>query len=197
MKKSLKQILALLPALVEDVKTAKEKLDDQQYSRRAYVRALFAMIEGVTYAMKLALFVIARNFGKHSDISIPELVMLKGTTFDLNDKGKVQEKEKHFRIQDNLKFTVKSVNRVLGTSINLGVDTQDWTNFVRTVKIRNNVTHPKSLDDLVISDEDLECIHSVKSWFNEIVAAMMIALKNFDWSKNVESNRIPPDQAVR
>ncbi len=179
MKKSLQQILELFPALVEDVKTAEEKLDDQQYSRRVYVRTLFAMIEGVTYAMKLALFVIARNFGKPGDINVPELVILKGSTFDLNDKGEVREKEKHFRIKDNLKFTVKSVNRVLGSSINLGVDTQDWANFVKTVKIRNNVTHPKSLADLVISDKDLACIRSVNSWFKEIVAAMMVALKNF------------------
>jgi len=197
MKKSLRQILELLPVLVEDVKTSEEKLDNQQYSRRVYVRTLFAMIEGVTYAMKLALFIIARNFSKPSDITVPELVILKGSIFDLNDKGEVREREKHFRIHNNLKFTVKLVNRVLGSSIDLGVDTQDWTNFVSTAKIRNNVTHPKNLDDIVISDEDLKCIRSVNSWFNDIVGAMMTALKNFDWSKNVVSNRIPPDQAIR
>jgi hypothetical protein len=196
MKKSLQEILGILPILIKDVTISEEKLDNQDYSRRAYVRALFAMIEGVTYAMKLALFVIARSSGKTGNLKIPDLVVLKGSTFDLNDKGEVQEKEKHFRISDNLKFTVKSVNRVLGSSIDLGIGTQNWTNFTKSVKIRNNITHPKNLADLVISDKDLECIRSVNSWFNDIVVAMMATLKNFDWSKNVESNRIPPDQAI-
>lgn len=188
-KKSLQQILELLPALVEDVKTAEKKLDNQQYSRRVYVRTLFAMIEGVTYAMKLALFVIARNFGNPGKLNVPDLAMLKGSTFYLNDKGEVQEKEKHFRIQDNLKFTVKSVNRVLGSSIDLGIGTQDWTNFFGTVKIRNNVTHPKNLSDITISDEDLERIRSVNSWFNGIVKEMMGALRK--WRQCTENSDCP------
>lgn len=188
MKKSIQQILALLPALVEDMKTVEEKLDNQQYTRRAYVRSLFAMIEGVTYAMKIAIFGIARSPVNHGNLEVPDLVVLKGSTFDLNDKGEIQEKEKHFRISDNLRFTIKSINRVLGSSIDLG-GTQNWANFVRAVKIRNHVTHPKNLDDLNISDENLECIRAVNSWFNDIVVAMMAGLKNFNWNKNIKSNK--------
>lgn len=176
MKKSLKQILELLPDLVKDVKTAEEKLDNQQYSRRVYVRTLFAMIEGVTYAMKIALFGIAQQYRK---LKVPDLVVLKGSTFDLNNKGEIQEKRKDFQIPDNLRFTVRSVERVLESRIDLGVGTQDWTNFKKAVKIRNHITHPKNPKDFDISDEDLECIRSVNSWFNSIVEAMMNALTNF------------------
>ncbi len=176
MKKKLQQILDILPTLVDDVKIAEEKLDDQQYSRRVYVRTLFAMIEGVIYAMKVALFGIGRSSGS---LKVPDLVVLKESTFDLSSKGEVQEKAKYFRVSDNLKFTIKSVKRVLGSSIDLGVGTQNWMNFVGAVKIRNAVTHPKNLSDLTISDEDLECIRSVNVWFNQIVAAMMGALANF------------------
>ena len=183
MKKSIQQILELLPVLVEDVKIAEDKLDVQQYSRRVYVRTLFAMIEGVTYAMKQALFVIARNFSISGEITIPDLVILKGSTFDLNDKGEFLEKEKYFRIKDDLKFTVKATNRILGSNIEHGFNTKDWANFVSMVKIRNNVTHPKNLVDISISDNDLKCIRSLNSWFNGIVEAMMIALNTFDWSK--------------
>lgn len=178
MKKTLQQILGLLPALVDDVKIAKERLE-QQYSRRVYVRTLFAMIEGVTYSVKQALFVIAHNFDGSGRIKVGEMVILKGSSFDLNDKGEVQEKEKYFRIKDNLKFTVNSINHVLGSRIDLGADTKDWSNFVNAVKIRNRITHPKELADLNISDEDLACIDSVNSWFNNIVAAIMVALKHF------------------
>ena len=176
MKKNLKQILELLPDLVNDVKTAKEKLDNQQYSRRVYVRTLFAMIEGVTYAMKVALFGIGREYCK---LEVPDLVVLKGSTFDLDNKGKIQEKPKYFRIPDNLQFTVRSVERVLESRIDLGVGTSDWTNFKKAVKIRNHITHPKNPKDFYISDEDLECIRSVNSWFNNIVEAMIKALTNF------------------
>ena len=61
MKKSLQQIFELLPTLVNDVKIAKDNIDDKQYSRRVYIRTLFAMIEGSIYAMKIALFNIFYN----------------------------------------------------------------------------------------------------------------------------------------
>lgn len=176
MKKTLQQILGLLPTLVEDVNTAEEKLDGQQYSRRVYVRTLFAMIEGVTYAMKLALFGIGREYCK---LKVPDLVVLKESTFDLNPKGKIQEKPKHFRTADNLRFTVRTVEHVLKSSIDLGVGTQDWTNFKKAIKIRNHITHPKKPEDFVISDAELKCICSVNSWFNEIVKEMMKALTDY------------------
>lgn len=176
MKKTLQQILGLLPTLVEDVNTAEEKLNGQQYSRRVYVRTLFAMIEGVIYAMKLALFVIGREYCK---LKVPDLVVLKESTFDLNPKGEIQEKPKHLRTADNLRFTVRTIERVLKSSINLGVGTQDWTNFKKGIKIRNHITHPKKREDFVISDAELRCICSVNSWFNEIVKEMMKALTDY------------------
>ncbi len=176
MKKNLKQILELLLDLVNDMKTAEEKMDNQQHSRRVYVRTLFAMIEGVTYAMKVALFGIGREYCR---LKVPDLVVLKGSTFDLNNKGEIQEKPKHFQIPGNLRFTVRSVERVLESRIDLGVGTQDWTKFKKAVTIRNHITHPKNSRDFDISDEDLECIRSVNSWFNNIVQAMMDALTNF------------------
>ena len=144
MKKNLKQILELLSDLVKDMNTAEEKLDNQQYSRRVYVRTLFAMIEGVTYAMKLALFGIAREYCK---LEVPDLVVLKGDTFDLDNKGKIQPKSKYFRIPDNLRFTVRTVEHVLKSSIDLGVGTQDLANFKKAIKIRNNITHPKNIKE--------------------------------------------------
>lgn len=179
MKKSLQQILGFLPTLVNDVKTAEEKLDGQQYSRRVYVRTLFAAIEGVTYGMKEALFGIGRSSG---NLNVPELVVLKESIFDLDNNGKIQEKQKHFGIPENLRFTVRLIERVLGPRIDLCIGTQDWTNFIRTVKLRNNVTHPKNPNDLTISDEDLERIRSVNSWFNRIVTEMMGALRKWGQS---------------
>ena len=194
MKKNLQEILGILPILVKDVAISEEKLDNQDYSRRVYVRTLFAMIDGAAYSMKQAVFAITRNLGNPGNLNDSDLVNLKELTFFLDDNGEVREKKKYLRLPDNLKFTIESVNRVLGASIKLGIDTQDWTNFIRSVKIRNNITHPKNLADLVISDKDLECIRSVNSWFNDIAVAMMAALKNFDWGKNVESNKNSPTE---
>lgn len=180
MKKSLKQILVILPTLVKDVGIAEGKLDNQQYSRRVYVRTLFAAIEGVTYAMKQALFAIGRSSQK---LEIRELFVLKESAFDLNNKGEIQERPKYFRIPENLQFTVSCIERVLGSYIDIGIGTQDWTNFIRIVKLRNDVTHPKNLSDINISDENLEHIRSVKLWFERIVTEMMEALRKWGQSQ--------------
>ncbi len=175
MKKSLQQIFELLPTLVNNVKIAEDNIDDKQYSRRVYIRTLFAMIEGSIYAMKIALFGIGRESGS---IKVPDLVVLKESSFDLSKNGKVKEKAKFFRIPENLRFTIRTIKHLLGKEIELGVGNQDWENLKKSIKIRNKVTHPKSLKDLNISDEALECIRSVNLWFNQIVSDMMMALKD-------------------
>ncbi len=193
-KKTLREILCFLPTLVDDIRIAgekldvEEKLDNEQYFRRSYIRTFLPMMEGVVYGIKMALFGIAGtpNFRNVDHLNGPDLFILRGLTYDLKRNGEVDEKRKDFVPEDNLKFTIKSFNRVLGANINIGVGTQDWVNFVRTKKIRNGIMHPKHSADLNISDEDWECIRSVSSWFYEIFAEMLLALQDF--SKDQKSS---------
>lgn len=189
-KQTLQDILCFLPILVDDIKIAgekldvKEKLDNEQYFRRSYIRTFLPMIEGVVYGIKMALFGIAstRDFKNIDHLNVPDLLILRGLTFDLKRNGKVHETKKRFEIKSNLKFTVESFNFVLGANINLGVGTQDWANFVRVKEIRDGIMHPKNSADLNISDEDWERIRCVSSWFYKIFAEMLLALQGF--SKN-------------
>jgi len=188
-KKTLKEILSFLPTLVNDIKKAgeklevKEKLDDEQYFRRTYVRTFLPMIEGIVYGIKTALFEIAcpPNFKNVNHLNGPDLFILTGLTYELKN-GQVREKQKYFNIEDDLKFTIRSFNSVLKADIILGVGTQDWRNFVKTKKIRNYIMHPKNSAALNISDEDWKSIRSVSSWFYEIFAEILHGLQEF--SKN-------------
>ncbi len=186
MEKTLQEILDLLPILVDDMKTAEELLDknDQEYYRRTFVRTLFAMIEGSVHAMKIALFAIGQSSGA---LNVPELVVCKESSFNLNERGKIKERAKRFRISENLRFTVNVIEHLLGAKIDLGVGTQDWNSFKKAIKIRNSVTHPKDSADLIISNADLKCIRSVNLWFNGIVVAMMDALRGYFKQKAITS----------
>ena len=190
-KKTLKEILSFLPTLVNDIKKADEKLevketlDDEQYFRRTYVRTFLPMLEGIVYGTKMALFGItcSPNFKNINKLNDPDVFILRGLTYDLKRNGQVHEIQKYFNIEDDLKFTVKSFNRVLGANINLGVGTSEgWDNFIKTKKIRNSIVHPKNSTDLNISNEDWERIRSASSWFYDIFAEMLLALQDF--SKN-------------
>lgn len=166
-KKTLKQILELLPELVRDVSDCEESLaEDKQYLRRSYVRSLFAMIEGTIHCVK------ELEFGElytRKKACIPTLVALKEEMFDIDEKGKIKKNTKFVMSANNLRFMVNTFERLYGKDLDLGIGTLRWTSFKRAIKIRNRITHPKEPGDLNISGKELAIAKNVNEWFNGIV----------------------------
>jgi hypothetical protein len=153
--------------LIDDVEWAKSNLitQDNQNARRAYIRSLFAFIEGSIWILKQ---IIVNVVAKTEEVPPAELALLSDISFELKSNGEVKESTKYLRLPDNIKFTFKTLDKYYKNG-NLDINEKDWSNFQVCLKVRNRITHPKKIEDLEVSSSEIICCDKTYSWFCGLV----------------------------
>jgi len=183
----LKDIMNPLFVLLEDAHSAEQFLDenDTQFTRRAYIRSIFAYIEGTVWILKQTCLK-AKPISGNKRISLAEHALLSEETYELKSNGEPKTQTKFLRLPDNLKFTFGLINKLFKTSIDLGVGKKEWDNFLKALEIRHRITHPKESQAFEISDKEIQICKEVCSWFNELVHACFERISQI--SKKVAEN---------
>lgn len=92
----------MLPAVSEDVSAAGRAVDDNdddQTARRAYVRAVFASIEGLTFALKHGLL------ERHpKEFTLGELAALAEENYVVGENGKLKTRSAFVSTPANVRF---------------------------------------------------------------------------------------------
>ena len=160
----------LMP-MIEDAHWAEQTLDvdDSQFTRRAYVRNLFAMIEGCIWALKETVLRAPVQEGRTKRLLPGEYELLSDKSYELKSNGQVREQTKYLRLPENVRFTFAVLSKYFGTECNLGVGTSSWSDFLAAQEIRNRITHPKTTAEFSISDEEITTCRDVCSWFNNLI----------------------------
>ena len=109
-----KPLIEMVQLLSADVKAASalSKANDSQFTRRAYIRSVFALIEGNIFQMKA--MVLKSHEEGHISLSIGELSLLKEESYDLADNGDYKVRSKFLQLQENIKFTLTLFARLYG-----------------------------------------------------------------------------------
>lgn len=143
--------------LVSDVAAAISRRDmaDTQAARRDVVRSAFAGIEGFLWVFREEVIDSAKaTYGLEPE---EELVLLE-EAYSVNDKGEIYRQARYLPLMGSIRFLARIANRITGQST---VDFSDagWQSLRNATSTRNRVTHPKSEDDLILSDTDVsECL---------------------------------------
>ena len=157
----------LFLSLANDVIIAERELDqaEPQFRRRSYVRAVFALVEGVTFVMKQ----FALSVHERGDITLPpaEVAPLREEQYDL-DKGTPRTKQKFLKVADNLRFAFKTFAQAFRSTYTLDTTVHQWQLFSEAIDLRNRITHPKAPDDLIISDDEMRKIQEVAAWYRKV-----------------------------
>ena len=98
-------LMDMLDVLEADVVTAQNSLraDSSQYQRRVFVRALFAMIEAMTYLLKqVCLYPSERR----KIYSFEEIALLKEETYVLDGRAKASSQPKFLPTDSNFRFAI-------------------------------------------------------------------------------------------
>jgi hypothetical protein len=174
--KKLHDLINPIVQFAEDAGQAENNVDaeDTQYNRRVMVRALFAMIEGTIFFLKQT--ALATSTIKKDVLTTGELILLQDQTAEINTKGEAKLKTKYIRLQDNLKFTSLILGKLYGITIELRIDRKDWKNFSEAIAIRHRITHPKSTEDFLINDTNLQTIREVSSWFCDLTVHAVMGI---------------------
>jgi hypothetical protein len=157
--------------LAEDVISALERraLHDTQSSRRDLIRTLFVAIEGSVWELREHV----RDIAASIDGLSPLMAMaLKETSYIVTENGRLIEQPRFIPLASMIRL-VTSFAKELNPHLAVEFDGEGWADFKRSNKIRNRVTHPKSLDDLMISSEDLTIAWSGFLWIHEHVEQVM------------------------
>lgn len=163
----------LIDRLTKDVYLVQEDLKtdrDNQLKRRILVRTLFAAIEGIVYALKQNILDLSEVqniplFSYNVNLSSSEYAMLAEEEYYLDNGGVARTSVKFLRLSENLRFTFSILARVYELECEIDVGASGWSDFKQALQIRHRLTHPKSVDDLVVDDLQLDIVSNVIQWF--------------------------------
>lgn len=134
--------------------------NDTPFNRRTYVRTCFAVLEGVVSWVKSSTLMIMDE----DEAPTSHLSMLKEETYTVDSRGKVQTQQKFIPIDANLRFAITMYAKTLKTEQELDCSTQEWQHFKTALRVRNRIVHPKKIDDLEVTDEELGATMKSSLW---------------------------------
>ncbi len=156
--------LELLQDLVAVQKLAAIKED--QFTRRTAVRTAFALIEAMCFQMRrviiLCLFLQSRRTLK---LDLATLSLLAEKTPTISDNGKVSKRQQQQPMNSHIAFVLRQAAELVGVDADQFFRDDGWNKFKKAVTLRHRLTHPKSKDDVQVSDDDCNYVGRGLAWF--------------------------------
>lgn len=183
MEETVKEFMMVVLNLTGDVLlcvTLHEQVEEnkKQPLRRAVVRSVFAMIEGSIYRMKQ--IALEANSPEKQLFSQGEVDMLAEVTYRLAENGVVKKVPAKISLDGNILFAFKAIERVTKTGYTLEQGA-DWELLKRSIRLRDRLTHPKTLDQLVVTDQDYGMVLTAWGWFGRQVEGAFGRGPGYPW----------------
>jgi hypothetical protein len=130
------------------------------HASRSYVRAVFALIEGITYAMKQ---VAASPFLMPLDAA--ERALLNEESYALDPSGKPQTRSAYLQLLPNVRFAFAAMAKCHGADFIVDVSGSGWQSLQRAIQVRHRLMHPKAATDLELDQRELDDVGIAFRWF--------------------------------
>ncbi|MGH8462287.1 MAG: hypothetical protein ACRESS_11830 [Stenotrophobium sp.] len=155
-------ISALLTDVGESFRIAAEI--DSPTNRRNCVRTMFSGIEGLLWFLKVR-FLSEEHM--HGLLSPHELDALNERAYIVTDSGTLKVAQKFLPITTSIRLVVRLLKRLESSKYEkykADLSSQGWRDLVEAIKVRNRVVHPKTENDLLVSDRDIRACSSGFGW---------------------------------
>lgn len=137
--------------------------------RRIDARISFSSIEAVTYALKQLALAYETESTKR-DLKPEEVLALSDLQVEVDKQGKVSTKPGKFGLYGGIRIALRIVASKRGFSpIEIDFGSLGGQAFTRSIKLRNRLTHPKSISDFEITDVEIEDVTAALKWYGEHV----------------------------
>jgi hypothetical protein len=149
------------------------------FSRRTFVRTVFAEIEGLAAsAIDWARYYAAEDsFCKHMYTTAERIVLL-GTSARLDGHGRPElEPTKRYETKATIRFALSLVGRGANHLPTIDYSGVGWSALQKAFDLRNRLMHPKVAADLELTDADLEAVRIGRSWFMSTYKSLEAALQ--------------------
>jgi len=136
-----------------------------QYECRIYIRTLFTYIETASFQF--------RSFAKDNisagNFKNDEIALLREEEYVLNRNGHVASKKKPQATLPSLLFSVRCYARIYETDFEVDTSHHSWGKMTELIRIRNRLVHPKSTNDLIVTDSDMVTALGTLEWFHKMI----------------------------
>jgi hypothetical protein len=175
----------------EDITTGR----DLQSCYRSLVRAFFAQVEGTTYLMRQVV-VWAHTRGECT-LSPEEALLVREEAPKYNlQRKRVETSERPNHLLENVVLSITLLARAFCAAYSLPLSAHGWEHFQKAVKRRNKITHPKSLNDIFITHDDMMSFRQAVIWFSASVGDLMEACKQA-YAKRLGIPAPPPKPSLQ
>lgn len=157
----MKEVFRVLSADINKICTYENFVNDEA-AHRSLIRAHFAFIEGMVYQLR------SIALASDADLSVysaEEISVLREKNYFLNQKGGIERQDSFERILPMMLFSMRAYAKLHRTTFSPDTGAHGWEAMRKYVKIRNALTHPKTLDDLVVNKEKTEISSAANEWF--------------------------------
>lgn len=163
--------MSFIRILISDVARAEEahRAKPDQAAKRDFVRASFAAIEGAVWVFREHVHGLAQITEKLEEA---EKIALSETAYNVDQTGRVLQQNKFLTLVATIRLCASIANRIAPSS-NIDFSASGWQDLRDAIQIRNRITHPKTLHDLLLSDRDVTSCANAMQWFLDASTRVM------------------------
>jgi len=137
---------------------------------RAYVRAVFALVEGVCFGFRQ---LAARLPETEHCLTQGESAVLNDESYGLKDNGEVFTTTRFLKVQSGTRFTFAICSRVYKIHAEINYGDNGWDSFTKAIKIRDRLMHPKTVESLTVTKDEIGIVSDALHWFLDAVHLTM------------------------
>jgi hypothetical protein len=137
---------------------------------RAYVRAVFALVEGVSFAFRQLAASLPET--EHC-LSHGELAVLNDESYGVKDNGEVSTTTRFLKVHSGTRFTFGICKRLYEIQTEIDYGGKGWDSFMKAIKIRDRLMHPKSVESLDVTEDEIGIVSDGLEWFIDAVHVTM------------------------
>ena len=172
----LKRVYAVLNADLELARAATLG-DPSEFNKRTLVRTCAALVEGLAFQLRQ---VTLSTLRETKLLTEGELAILRETKAQLSIQGAAEERDNFQSTLPMLLFTLRVYAKNHGASFAPNTSDNGWNCLRKAMALRDRLMHPKSYEDLVVSEEAGAEFTAGIRWWDEAIAALLAACEAAD-----------------
>lgn len=154
-----------LNILVKDVAVSmsRKAASDTQVTRRDLIRTAFAAIEGLVWIFREEVIDAAEStYGLEDD----EKAIFEERQLSITEQGKISAQSRFISLASTIRLVARIASRI-NEADDVDFSGRDWDRFRKAIAVRNRITHPKSVGDLHVTEDDVDQVTNALFWFLE------------------------------
>ncbi len=150
--------------------------NDTQFARRSFCRSAFAYIETLVSWMKTIAVEIVADAGMSSgELEVTLISALLDDKPRVDRTGVIKLEPNRLPFLNEVALVVRSIAEKGGRDPAAPFKYSNWDHLQKALSVRHRITHPKSLDDMNLTETDMEHIRAGLTW----IIGCIVGVANF------------------